>query len=210
MSDRQSECTHSSIQTRIGPSSQAIREGLVLVALVAVGVGLRLFFRDLPNFAPVAAVALFAGYYFRSMLVAASVPLAVMAISDGFLGGYDAYMMMLVYGMLAFPVLLRTPIRRLFHFERPGWSGTIVPLTGLVGCSLLASVLFFLVTNFGVWLRFGSYEPTMAGLVSCYAAAIPFFRHTIAGDLAFSVVLFGSYAAVHVLSAARIPAEQAA
>jgi hypothetical protein len=68
-----------------------------------------------------------------------------MVVSDHFLGGYSWQMMGLVYGMLAFPVLLRSPLRRAFHFDRSGFAGTAIPLAGLVGCSLLSSVLFFVV-----------------------------------------------------------------
>ena len=53
-------------------------------------------------------------------------------------------------------------------------------------CSLLASVLFFLVTNFGCWLWFDLYEHSVSGLVHCYAQALPFFRYTLAGDLVFA------------------------
>jgi hypothetical protein len=38
------------------------------------------------------------------------------------------------------------------------------------------------------------YEHTWAGLIQCYAMAIPFFRYTLCGDLFFAVTLFGSYA----------------
>lgn len=185
---------------------RGVNDLLVFTAMVAAGAGVRLVCRDLPNFAPVAALALFAGYYFRSALLAISVPLAVMAISDWFLGGYGWYMMALVYGMLAFPVLLRGWLRRTFRFDRPGVAGQMVPLAGLVGCSLLSSLLFFVVTNFGVWLWFGAYEPGFAGLAHCYAAAVPFFRHTLTGDLVFSVVLFGSYATAHAVARVRVPA----
>ena len=49
-------------------------EAWVFGALVLFGAGLRLYFRDLPNFAPVAALALFSGYWFRSWRTAAGVP----------------------------------------------------------------------------------------------------------------------------------------
>ena len=63
-------------------------EAVAFVLLVGSGAAMRLACHELPNFAPVAAMALFAGYFFRSALVAACVPLTVMAISDWFLGGY--------------------------------------------------------------------------------------------------------------------------
>jgi hypothetical protein len=163
--------------------------------LITAGVALRLVFRDIPNFAPVAALALFAGYYFRNAGWALLVPLSVMTISDTVLGGYDWPMMMLVYGMLALPVALRGWLRQAFDLRQKSGSQVWAPLAGLFGCGLVSSVLFFVVTNFGVWCCWpGTYERSIAGLWHCYVAAIPFFRFTLAGDLIFAVVLFGSYA----------------
>jgi len=69
-----------------------------------------------------------------------------------------------------------------------------------------ASVVFYLVSNFAVWLQpVVLYEDSLAGLVNCYVAAIPFYRGTIIGDLLFSGVLFGAHA---VLSQAYYPAER--
>jgi hypothetical protein len=61
------------------------------------------------------------------------------------------------------------------------------------GLSLAASSVFFLISNFGVWIMDGMYAPTFKGLVECYVAAIPFFGYQVAGDLFFSAVMFGGY-----------------
>ncbi len=166
-------------------------DAVAFTLLVGGGVALRLACHDLPNFAPVAAMALFAGYFFRSSILALAVPLSVMAISDWFLGGYHWAMMALVYGMLALPVAFRGWLRRAFDLQH---AQTAAPLVGLFSFGLLSSLLFFAVTNFGVWIWFGGYERSLVGLGECYLAAIPFFRYTLAGDMFFSVVLFGSYA----------------
>ncbi len=168
-----------------------VTDAVAFTLLVGSGVALRLACHDLPNFAPVAAMALFAGYFFRSSILALAVPLSVMAISDRFLGGYHWAMMALVYGMLALPVAFRGWLRRAFNLRD---AQTAAPLIGLFSFGLLSSLLFFIVTNFGVWIWFGGYERSLAGLGECYLAAIPFFRYTLAGDMFFSVVLFGSYA----------------
>jgi hypothetical protein len=173
---------------------QTLLEGLTLISLVVLGAGVRLWFQDLPNFAPVAALALFAGYHFRSWVLALCVPLGVMAISDTFIGGYDWRMMALVYGTLAAPVALRGVLRRTLSLENRNWAGAAAATTGLVFCSLAGSLAFFVVTNFGSWLWFSMYEHSAAGLLYCYQQAIPFFRYTLAGDLLFAVVLFGGYA----------------
>lgn len=182
------------------PSRDEARTGsrlapwLFAVGLIGVGAGLRVLLRDLPNFAPVAALALFAGYYFRSLLPALCVPLGVMATSDLVLGGYDWRMMAVVYGMLALPVFLRSPLRRYLRLEPGSMRGTSVATTGLLGCSLASSVLFFLVTNFACWLSMGLYAQDLQGLLHCYQQALPFFRYTLCGDLMFATILFGGYA----------------
>ena len=60
--------------------------------------------------------------------------------------------------------------------------------------SLVSSIAFFLITNFGTWLMWDIYPKTGAGLISCYIAGIPFFKGTIMGDLFFNLALFGSFA----------------
>lgn len=76
----------------------------------------------------------------------------------------------------------------------------------IAGTALGASVLFFLVTNFGAWLEQAlPYGYSLAGLVNCYEAAIPFYRGTILGDMIFTGALFGAHA---VLSRAYFPAER--
>jgi len=59
--------------------------------------------------------------------------------------------------------------------------------------SVTASVVFFVLTNFGVWLSSPFYAKTGAGLAACYTAAIPFFHQTLLSDLFFVGLLFGLY-----------------
>jgi hypothetical protein len=59
------------------------------------------------------------------------------------------------------------------------------------GAALTSSISFFAVSNFAVWACWGMYPKTMSGLMTCYAAGLPFFRRGIAGDLLFSAVMFG-------------------
>ncbi len=190
-------------KTRVGNSKTqeksnrlTLREGLVLVGLVAAGVGVRLCFRDLPNFAPVAALALFSGYFFRSKLAALSVPLGVMLISDSVIGGYDLRIMFVVYCMLGLPIVWSHFLRQQLQVRRGALRRLLLPSIGLVLCSIMSSVLFFLVTNFACWQCYGMYDHSLAGLAHCYAMALPFFRYTLAGDMFFAVSLFGIYAMV--------------
>ncbi|MGL6097015.1 MAG: DUF6580 family putative transport protein [Fimbriiglobus sp.] len=62
----------------------------------------------------------------------------------------------------------------------------------VAGATLLASVQFFLVTNFGSWLAQDlPYPLTPAGLLDCYAKGLPFWRGTLMSDVTFTAVLFG-------------------
>ncbi|MEX0820113.1 MAG: DUF6580 family putative transport protein [Pirellulaceae bacterium] len=179
----------------------------VFCGLVSAGALARVLLSDLPNFAPVAAMALFAGYFFRSRAVALFVPLGVMGISDLFIGSYDWHMMAIVYGALMLPVFARGMLRRWFSLDDGAtpWRAS----AGLLASSLGASISFFAISNFGAWFSYGTYEHTAAGFIHCYVQAIPFFRYTLAGDLLFAVMLFGGYALAMSIVTASKPAPQA-
>ena len=178
---------------------------LLPASLVVIGVALRLWLADEPNFSPVAGIALYAGFRLRSIFAAASVPLLIMALSDWFVGGYSLAMMLVVYGMLAAPVGLRGVCRRLWGqgtFRELPLSSAASRLAGLAACGLVMSVAFYVVTNGAVWLLSGSYSLDAAGLGRCYASAWPFFRNTCASDQLFSFGLFGVDAVAVALGAA--------
>ena len=177
----------------------------IFVALIAAGALSRICYRELPNFAPIAAMALFSGYFFRSAKVALLVPLLAMLLSDLVIGGYEWQMMMVVYGALSLPVALRGLLRHYLRIERGSLSSTAAALGGLITCSLGSSLFFFLATNFAWWPWSTMYDHDLAGLIQSYQQGIPFFRNTLAGDLFFGSVLFGSYAAAINLGWAKEP-----
>lgn len=168
----------------------SIEQVIGFTLLVVAAVSARLWFRDIPNFAPVAAVALFAGYVFKSRVLAIAVPLTTLVISDFLIGGYETVVMIAVYSSLTAPVLLRGFLRRHVRFD--GRNARWSEFGKLTCCALGASVLFFVVTNLAVWATWYQANPVMFG--PCYAQALPFFRFTLLGDLAFATTLFGGYA----------------
>lgn len=189
-------------------------ETVVFLGLIAAGVAVRLLLRPWPNVAPIAAIALFSGYYFRSRWMALAVPFCMMAITDHFIGGYNWKIMMVVYAMLTLPVAARTVLRHYFDLSPGKTEGKVKAVYGLLTCTLSASILFYIVTNFAVWfVQSGnpmSYPPTLAGLVSCYVNAWPFFQYTLASNLCFGVTLFGGYAFLLKFAEATEPKESAA
>ncbi|MCU0354094.1 MAG: hypothetical protein MUD08_10220 [Cytophagales bacterium] len=170
------------IQPRTG-----VLAGMVLLAALS---------RLLPhpdNFTPVGAMALFGGAYFANRWAAVAVPLLSMWFSDLVLnnvfyraynpsfawftpGGYWIYGSILLTVVLGWLMLRKVTVMR------------------VAAASLSASVLFFVVTNFGVWLGGDMYPQTFEGFTACYVAALPFFRNAALGDLVYCAVMFGVFA----------------
>jgi len=71
-----------------------------------------------------------------------------------------------------------------------GYSSVVLTMVA----PLLSSMLFFIVTNFGVWVQ-GSIH-TGASLAECYIVAIPFYKGTVLGDVFFTTVLFTSFSII--------------
>ncbi|MBL4656863.1 MAG: hypothetical protein JKX73_02600 [Flavobacteriales bacterium] len=151
----------------------------------------------IPNVTAIAAMALFGGAYFSNKKMAFIVPIAAMFLSDValyFIAGYEVftYMRLVLYGTFILIAMIGLRLR----------GGVTAPKA--VIASLSASILFFVLTNFAVWVM-GAGNPypfSLEGLVGCYTAAIPFFRNTIMGDLIFVTILFGGFE----LAQAKFPA----
>ena len=153
---------------------------LALLSAVVVAAALRLVPHP-PNFSPIGAMALFSGAYLgRRGAVALAAPLGALLLSDLVLGFYRG--MPTVYFSVALIVLIGALALKRVSPLRIG------------GAALVSSILFFVLTNFGMWLSSGFYPRTLAGLEACYVAAIPFFQTTVAGDLFYSALLFGGFA----------------
>ncbi|TAN57157.1 hypothetical protein EPN15_05115 [Patescibacteria group bacterium] len=132
------------------------------------------------NFAPIGAMALFGGAKLNKKY-ALIVPLAAMLISDYFIGFYSWQIMASVYASFLIYGLLGLRARKNESWLKIG------------GATLAGSVLFFLITNFAVWAFGSMYPHTLAGLLACYAAGLPFFRGTLLGDIFFTAAFFGLY-----------------
>ena len=62
-------------------------------------------------------------------------------------------------------------------------------ITKRISGALLGALVFFIVTNFGVWIISGYYEISFAGLINCYILAIPFFYNSILATIFFSILI---------------------
>jgi len=149
---------------------------MLAISLILIGILLR-FIPHTANFTPVAAIAIFAGVYLnkRQALI---VPLLLMIVSDMFLGMHNV--ILFTWGSFALVTLLGF------------WAKKHKTFLGIVSTSVVSSVLFYLVTNFGVWAM-GWYPQTAKGLLDCYILGLPFLRTFSVATLVYTVVFFGAY-----------------
>jgi len=182
-----------------------LKAGIVILMVIAAAMS-RLLPHP-PNFTSIGAMSLFGAAYFGRRWLAVVIPFLALWISDLLLNNliyaraypefYDGFTWFgNPYVYVSFLLIVGL-----------GWVllRTVSPLR-LLGASVAASLLFFLVTNFGVMLTLPTYPNTPAGLLMSYTAGLPFFWNTLLGDLFFTALLFGLYE----FAVKRNPAVQAA
>lgn len=173
---------------------------MLATLMILIGVVFRLL-PHLPNFTPITAMALF-GSAKLGKKYGLLVPFVALVLSDYLLLYINPYQV----DLSGFK-----PLSSMFHsttlfvwgsFFISGLIGLwlrkrAVPRT-ILGGTLLASLQFFIITNFGVWIS-GYYPQSLAGFLDCYIQALPFFRMTVLGDLFYSALFFGGYALINRL-----------
>jgi len=128
-----------------------------------------------PNVTPIAAMALFSGAVFANRVLAYLVPLAAMWLSDLVLGLHTT--ILYVYAGVAITVLIGSTLQNITIFR----VGTV---------AVLASIVFYLLTNFGAWLHHDMYPQNATGLLQAYVAGLPFLRNALLANLVFAYLVF--------------------
>ena len=158
---------------------------MLAICLLVLGILSRLVIHSW-NFTPVIALALFGGVYLKKKQLAIILPLALFAVTDMILGFHQV--MFFTWGSIVAVAAMGLWVQKNKSFKT------------VLGGGLASAILFFVVTNFGVWLVSGMYPLTLTGLSECFILAIPFFRGTLLGTFVYGFVLFGAYEVI----AARI------
>ncbi len=152
-----------------------------MITFTLIGILSRLV-PHIPNMTAVGGASLFMGAKFgvkKSMIVL----FLTMLATDSVKGLHSV--MWATYGSLVLAILIG---KYMASKKNAGW---------IIGGTLLSSILFFIITNFAVWLAPNfMYAKTLSGLVDCYMMAVPFFKNSLAGDLMYSSIFFGGYAFV--------------
>ena len=128
-----------------------------------------------PNVTPVAAMALFAGAAVSNRVLACMIPLAAMLLSDLVLGLHST--ILYVYASVVITVLIGSTLKHI----------TLIRI-GFV--AVTASIVFFLLTNFGSWIHHDMYPYDITGLIQAYIAGLPFLRNALLANLVFIYLIF--------------------
>ena len=168
---------------------------LMAIFLVLFGVVTR-FLPHPPNFAPIAAIALFGAVYLPKRM-ALILPLAAMFVSDLFIGFYGTSVMIAVYASFFLTGVFGLWLRRHKKWYTIG------------GGAILSAILFFVVTNIAVWAFTPWYAKTLSGLSRCFTMALPFFRNTVLGNIFYATSLFGAYELASAYATKMLKSSQA-
>ncbi len=138
-----------------------------------------------PNLAPVGAMSLFSGATLTGWQ-AYLVPLLLMTITSPIIAWRDGFApfsrtTFFVYASFLISVWIGRHLRGSYNPVKIG------------GAALLCALQFYLITNFSTWLFGTLYTHDLAGLATCYVAALPFFGYTLTGNLFYSAVFFGAH-----------------
>ena len=163
---------------------------LLITAIVVFGVIARLL-PHIPNFAPMGAIALFAVAFYKRKSLALILPVTAWWLSDLFLNNsryatsekISWFTLDQLFSVIALIIIV---VLGGFLLKKLSVSKIILGSTG-------ASLVFFIVSNFGVWISSSFYPNTISGLISCYVTAIPFYYGTLVGAIFYSFFLFGSF-----------------
>ena len=150
---------------------------MLAIVLLIIGI-LSRFVVHLPNFTPVIAIALMGGIYLNKR-IAIVLPVVLLFVSDAVMGFHNT--MPFTLGSVALIAAVGLWARQHKSFKT------------VLGSSIFSSFLFFLITNFGVWLVSGMYSHDAPGLSMCFTLAIPYFRNELASTVIYSALFYAAY-----------------
>lgn len=162
------------------------------VALIIFTIAILRVIPHFPNYSPLGAICLFGAAHFSQKKYAYLIPLLAVWFSDLILNNiiYSEYYSSITFLYPGFywqyGSYILTVVLGQFLFKK-------VSVLRILGGALGASILFFLISNFGVWASGSMYPKTFNGLSTCYVAGIPFIKGTLLGNFVFGGVLFGGY-----------------
>ena len=153
-----------------------MRIDLIIPVIMLILLVISRMISDIPNFTATIALIIFTGYLIRDKFLGVFIILLSQIISDLYIGIYSS--MFFVYGAYVVIALLTPVIMNKLSFK------------SILISSLIAPTIFYIISNFGVWIIGHGYPLNLDGLIACYVAAIPFFDETLLSTVIFSITIF--------------------
>lgn len=153
-----------------------MKSNIVLITSLFVLLIASRLITEIPNFTPTIALVMFTGYLIKNRYLAILVILSSQIISDLYIGIYSS--MVFVYGAYVLIAALMPTIIKSFNIK------------SMLIASFISPTLFYIITNFGVWITGSMYPLSIAGLLSCYVAGIPFFDESLISTVLFTVTIY--------------------
>jgi hypothetical protein len=128
-----------------------------------------------PNFTPILAGIIFLPFIKKDITFSITVPLGAMLISDFFIGMHS--LMLWTY----FPIISLSLISYYFHHASLKRVGVL---------AISSPMIFFVISNFGVWVNSSTYSNNLNGLILCYVNAMPFYASSALACILFSAAFY--------------------
>ena len=176
------------------------KSNLILFLVIVLATFSRLFI-TIPNFSAIGSLALICGSIAGRHKFSVLIPFAALVVGDLMMAGtgklysdyfFDGYFLY-VYFAFFITWLIGKYLKDKLNFKN------------LVAASLISSISFFIITNFGSWMQLGFYPKNIAGLIQAYIAGLSFYKNDIftnfflnqiVGDLFFVIVFYFSFIAI--------------
>ena len=147
-------------------------KGIIFITLILV---LSRIVPHPPNFTPILAGIIFLPFIKKDLTFSVIVPLSAMLISDLIIGMHS--LMLWTYGSIMFLSCLT------YYFNQDS-------ISRIVSLAVISPMIFFLVSNFGVWIAGSYYAKDISGLMECYFNAIPFYASSAISCMLFATLFY--------------------
>ena len=153
-----------------------MKNKIFIILLMTILLIMSRLITDIPNFTPTIALVIFTGYFIKNRYTVLLIILISQGISDFYIGLHDS-MLFIYFSFLLIAFISPLVIKKL-------------NLSSVITASLIGPVIFFIISNFGVWYSMNIYSNDMRGLIECYLAGVPFFDETLISTLLFSITIY--------------------
>ena len=130
-----------------------------------------------PNFTPIISAAILSSFFFKNVNLSISVILISMFVSD-LLIGFHNYIFFTYIPLVVIAIIFKEKILK---------------YNNILVYSVTGAIIFYLISNFGVWFLGKTYDKNIYGLISCYIAGLPFLKNSLISTIFYTYLTFSIF-----------------